>query len=497
MASLPGPTLDRETETLLRQGHAGGICLFSYNVISLEQLRDLCHALRAAAPGPLLIAADLEGGYVWRLVPPATHPPSAMACGAAGRPDLTEALAHAVGTEMRALGIDVNLAPAVDVNNNPANPVIATRSYGEDPTLVSQHALAAIRGYRAAGIAACAKHFPGHGDTSQDSHLTLPSIHHPLDRLRRVELPPFAAAIQAGVEMVMTAHVIFPALDPVLPATLSSRILGGLLRDELGFDGVICSDAMNMDAMKDRWGSVEASVLSVIAGADMICSVAPVAETESVHAALVDAMRSGRLSVAQVRRSASRMAQLKERLSGVSQPPLSAAGSPAHTNAAANLAAASITRYGAIAALPLRPDQCIAVLEVYAGPRTGAEDTRGLHGRLAEAIRRRAPNVSSLLLDSGSLEENLATARAVASQADAVVLATRNAWRSPAQQELLRTIADARQLILVALRDPYDLRFTPTGAAALAAYCDVPASIDAVAAALFGAPTTETLPVTL
>jgi len=450
------------------------------------------------APGPLLIAADLEGGYVWRLVSPATHPPSAMACGAAGRPELTEALAHAVGTEMRALGIDVNLAPAVDVNNNPANPVIATRSYGENPTLVSLHAQAAIRGYGRAGVAACAKHFPGHGDTSQDSHLTLPSIRHTLDRLRRVELPPFVAAIQAGVKMVMTAHVVFPALDPDLPATLSPRILGGLLRDDLGFDGVICSDAMNMDAVTNRWGSTEASVLSVIAGADMICSVAPVAETEAVHAALVDAMRSGRLPEAQVHRSASRVAQLKQRLSGLSQPPLTAAGRPAHASAAAHLAAASITRHGAAEALPLRHDQRIAVLEVYAGPRTGAEDTRGLHGSLAEAIRRRVPGVSSLLLDAGSLEENLSAAREVAARADVVVLATRNAWRSPIQQDLLRTIADAaRGLILIALRDPYDLRFTPTGAAALASYGDVPASIDAVAAALFGAPTPGTLPVTL
>ncbi len=504
LAALPGTDLDAGTEAMLRAGRAGGVCLFSRNVRSVAQLRELVTALRAAAPRPLLVSADLEGGYVWRLVPPATHPPSAMACGAARRPDLTRALARAVGTEMRALGIDLNLAPVVDVNNNAANPVIATRSFGESPGLVTEHAVAAVEGYHDAGVAACAKHFPGHGDTAVDSHLALPSIRHDLARLRNVELAPFAAAVAAGVDAVMTAHVVFPALDADLPATLSPRVLRGLLREELGFTGVVFSDAMGMSAVADRWGTVEACVLTVIAGADVVCSTGGPAEAADIHAALMAAIDTGRLTEAQVRESAERGLRLKLRLSETVQPDLDVVGCDEHVQVADELAAAAVTRApqppGEVrpGILPLGPESRVLVVEVYSGPRTGAEDALGMRGQLAATVRRHAAQTQELRLHLGQLEERLGDARRAAAAAEVVVLATRNAWRSEAQRALVAAVGQAApRCVLVALRDPHDLRLLPVGGEGLAAYCDVSAAVRAVTACLFGAPAPGTLPVTI
>lgn len=500
MASLPGPELDAETERLLRAGQGGSVCLFSKNVRSPAQLRSLCDALRAASGAKgadLLVAADLEGGYVWRLTPPSVHPPSAMACGAARRPDLTRQLAASVGEEMRAQGIDLNFAPVVDVNSNPANPVIATRSYGGSPELVAEHAVAAIEGYRQAGVATCAKHFPGHGDTQVDSHLSLPTIDRPMAELERIELPPFVAAIRAGVEMVMTAHVVFPALEPDSPATLSRRILHGLLRERLGFEGVVVTDAMTMQAISDRWGTVEGSVMSAVAGADVITSTGPAAQSAAIHAALVRAIQNGRLPRAQARASAERVLALKQRLLGVARPSLEVVGSPAHQEAAARLAAASITTVRDEARPALKVGQDVAVVELYAGPRTGAEDTRGLHGLLAKRIQERGARVTAVQVDVGDVEAAAQDALAAASSAAALVLATRNAWRSEAQLRFARRLlAAAPHAAVVALRDPYDLA-TLDAPTLLAAYCDVPATIDAVAAALFGAAASGTLPVPL
>lgn len=497
LSSIPGREVDAETRACLKDGTVGAIYLFSHNVESVGQLRELCAALRQAAPAPLLIAADLEGGYVWRLVPPAVHPPSAMACGATGRPDLTEALARASGTEMRALGIDVNLAPVVDVNNNPSNPVIATRSYGATPERVSEHALAAMRGLRAAGVAACAKHFPGHGDTEVDSHLALPAINHPLERLQQVELAPFRAAIAAGVELVMTAHVVFPALDPDLPATLSPAVLTGLLRRDLGFGGVICTDAMNMAAVRERWGSVPAGVRAVQAGADLVCSAGPVSEAVALHRAVMEAVRGGVVDEGQVRASATRVQSLKRRLASTLQPPLSSVGHAAHHAAARAVAEASITRHGPSSAA-LAAGERVGVIEVYAGPASEAEDRRGLEGALGRAIGQRVPGCTSLLLDLGALDGRLEEAGQLASECHLTIIATRNAWRFESQQRLITAVAGrARRLVHVALRDPYDLRLTPPGASGFAIYCDVPASVEAAAGACLGGNAPGSLPVPL
>ncbi len=264
---------------LIKNRGLGGVIFFSRNVTALDQLRRLSGQLREAASAsstglPLLISVDQEGGTVARLTEAegATVFPGNMLLGATGSPDLAYAAARATAAELRAVGVNWNYAPVVDVLNNPANPVISVRSYGEDPDLVARLGAAAVRGYQDGGVLATAKHFPGHGDTDKDSHLLLPTIPHSRQRLDQVELVPFRAAIAAGVGAIMTAHITFPALEarPGHPATLSRAVLTGLLREELGFRGLVVTDCMEMQAITRHFGAAVAAVEAVKAGADMV-----------------------------------------------------------------------------------------------------------------------------------------------------------------------------------------------------------------------------------
>ena len=253
-AGFQGTELPRETAELLAQGRLGGVILFSRNIGDPAQVRALTTALHAAAPpdAPVLLAIDQEGGRVQRLRAPWTEWPPMRHLGERDDLEATAAVATAIARELADLGIGLDFAPVVDVDTNPANPVIGDRSFSRDPSRVSRHAAAFITAMQAAGVAACAKHFPGHGDTLSDSHLELPRLEHDLDRLREVELPPFRAAIAAGVASMMTAHVLFPRLDRARPATLAPDVME-LLRGELGYDGVVFSDDLEMKAVADHF----------------------------------------------------------------------------------------------------------------------------------------------------------------------------------------------------------------------------------------------------
>ncbi|MGH3425437.1 MAG: glycoside hydrolase family 3 N-terminal domain-containing protein, partial [Nocardioidaceae bacterium] len=245
----------------------GGVCYFGHNVESPDQLRMLSEAIHAA--GPALVAIDEEGGSVTRLYARDGSPHVGPAVlGRADDPGLTAAVARLIGREVRAAGVDVDLAPVVDVNTNPSNPVIGVRSFGADPGRVARHADAFVAGLQAAGVAATAKHFPGHGDTAVDSHLGMPVIEANLGQLRARDLLPFAAAVAAGARCVMTAHIVFRALDD-RPATVSPAVIS-LLRDELGFDGLVVSDAMDMRAVVDTIGYAEGVVQALVAGVDLV-----------------------------------------------------------------------------------------------------------------------------------------------------------------------------------------------------------------------------------
>jgi beta-N-acetylhexosaminidase len=289
----------------------GGVILFRRNLQDLPQICSLTAALHAAAAAPLLIGVDQEGGRVIRLPAPFLAPPAAATLGAIGDEALTRDLARAVGRELCAAGFTWNLAPVLDVHTNPDNPVIGDRAYGRDPDRVARLGAAAIRGFADAGILATAKHFPGHGETAADSHLTLPESPQPSARWRAVEFVPFRQAIRAGVPAVMVAHLSCPALDPASPSSLSQPIITGILREELGFDGAVVSDDLTMEAIAARLDLGEAAIRFLEAGGDLILICHDPERQQAAMAAVEAAVRSHRLSEARLADSLDRIARLR------------------------------------------------------------------------------------------------------------------------------------------------------------------------------------------
>jgi beta-N-acetylhexosaminidase len=310
-----GTTLPEWVERMLREG-LGGVCLFGENIVSRAQLRELTEAIRAANPDAL-IAIDEEGGDVTRLYYDRGAPfPGNAVLGRLDDLDATRAVASAVGAELRAVGVNLDFAPDVDINSNPRNPVIGVRSFGADPALVARHSAVWVEGLQAQGVAASIKHFPGHGDTAQDSHLALPSVDVSIDELRSRELLPFAAAVRAGAFTVMTSHILLPQLDPAHPATFSAVVLEGVLRGELRFDGVIVSDALDMVGASGEIGIPTAAVRALAAGCDLLCIGTK--NTEQQLDQIVDrvssALADGELTVARLAEATVRLRQLGERI---------------------------------------------------------------------------------------------------------------------------------------------------------------------------------------
>jgi beta-N-acetylhexosaminidase len=288
------------------------VCLYGTNVASPVQLRELCAGLRAHSPNTL-IAVDEEGGDVTRLHYLTGSPqPGNAVLGRLDDVGLTAASASAIGHELAGLGINLNLAPDADVNSAPANPVIGVRSFGAEPDLVARHTAAWIRGLEDAGVASCAKHFPGHGDTTTDSHLALPRVTADAATLDARELVPFRALVAARGATVMTSHILVEALDPDHPATFSSRILQDLLRRDMGFEGVIITDALDMAGASAQTGIPEAAVRALIAGADLLClgSETGPALFEQTLTAIADAVEEGRLPVERLVDAVARTAAL-------------------------------------------------------------------------------------------------------------------------------------------------------------------------------------------
>ncbi|MEU0999542.1 glycoside hydrolase family 3 protein [Streptomyces tibetensis] len=311
----PGFTGTTAPDWLLRRLGEGlaSVGLFGRNIASPDQLASLTAQLRAERDD-VLVAIDEEGGDVTRLeVGSGSSFPGNHALGAVDDVELTHQVAHELGRRLAACGVNLNWAPSADVNSDPRNPVIGVRSFGADTDLAARHTAAYVTGLQSAGVAACTKHFPGHGDTAVDSHHALPRIDVSADVLAERELAPFRAAIAAGTRAVMSAHILVPALDPDRPATLSRRILTGLLRDELGYDGLIVTDGMEMRAIAGTYGIERGSVLAIAAGADAICVGGGLADEATVlrlRDALVAAVRAGELPEERLDEAADRVRTL-------------------------------------------------------------------------------------------------------------------------------------------------------------------------------------------
>jgi beta-N-acetylhexosaminidase len=436
---FPGHNAPRWVLDALERGLAG-VTIFGPNITGPEQLAALTAQLRRAGGQPL-VAIDEEGGDVTRIDHLTGSPyPGNAALGAVDDVALTAAVHQALGQDLAELGITVDLAPSVDVNTAADNPVIGIRSFGADPALVARHAVAAVGGLQAAGVAACAKHFPGHGSTSADTHHRIVAIEGDLDTLRRRDLVPFAAAITAGVRGVMPGHLRVPGLTGELPATLSAAALTGLLRGELGFTGVIISDALEMRAVRGVYGLAETAVRAVAAGTDLLCLGRDTSEEDylAVRRALTDAVADGRLPATRLEEAQRSVAGLRTWLAGQRRP------DGGHRAQRAHIGLVAARRAIHVSAAP-RPLADPVVLQLGAPENIAVGSVPwGLAPWVPASRLQRAP---ASLADG----ETAAVIGAALAQADGgpLVVVLRDAHRHPAAQAVVTGLLAARPDVVV------------------------------------------------
>jgi beta-N-acetylhexosaminidase len=483
---------------MVRDRHVGGMLLFTQNLGDPRHARELTGALQALAMGsgagiPLFIAMDQEGGVIYRSAAGATVWPSQMLLGAAGDEDLIERCARMTAAELRALGINVNFAPVLDVNSNPANPVIGTRSFGADPRAVAALGVRAIAAYQGAGVVAVGKHFPGHGDSDVDSHMALPVIDKSLDDLEAFELISFRAAVAAGVDAIMTAHIALPRITGGEPATLSPEVLTTLLRERMGFGGLIVTDDLEMGAIVDRYGTAEAALRAFRAGADLLLFRFTAEEQRRAYDLLLGAARREPALAARLDESVRRILRLKLRRGREQPAPMSlaAVGAAEHQAAAVEAAAAGLTLVRNDARLlPLRPgpDERLLVLAPDPDDLANVEVPAPNALRLGEAVARKHPATTALTYHLDPDQAQRAELVAAAGRGSTVIVGTYDAQLYSGQPALVEALLIAgAKVVVVSLRLPYDLDQLPAVTTYMAAYDDRTPTLTAVVAALFGA----------
>jgi beta-N-acetylhexosaminidase len=438
----------------------GGIIYFTWsnNVANPAQITGLSNGLQAASTAdggePLLIATDQEHGLVVRITAPATQLPGAMALGATHDTGAAYDAAVISGTELRAMGLNTNFAPDADVNVNPANPVIGVRSFGSDAAHVAAFAAAQVEGYQARGdLAATVKHFPGHGDTEDDSHTDLPQIDHTYEEWQEVDAPPFRAAIDAGVGAIMSAHIQFPALDPTLtPATLSKPILTGLLREELGYEGVIVTDSLAMEGVREGYGDDRIPVLALLAGIDML--LMPV-DLDLAYNAVLAAVADGELTEARIDESVTRILGLKYRLGLYDDPyadpdeVANVVGIAPHLEAAQALSDRTTTLVTNDGTLPIPVDGGSLLVTGW------GETTTNL---LTAEFTKRGFTPTRVVTGIAPTQSQIDAAVAAAAGKGFIVVSTNGVADNPTQVDLVKALAATGvPVVALGVKNPYDI----------------------------------------
>jgi len=468
----------------------GGVIYFAWsnNVNNTEQIARLSNgiqdaALRQPRKIPSLISTDQEGGVVFRV--PATELPGNMALGAGRSPQDAQTAAVIGGSELKAVGVNWNFAPVADVNVNPANPVIGVRSFSEDPRLTADLTAAQVRGYQDEGIAATTKHFPGHGDTAVDSHTGIPTIDHTRAEWESIDKPPFQAAIDQGVKAIMTAHIVVPSLDPSGdPATLSKPILTGILRNEMGYNGVVITDSLGMQGVRDKYGDARVPVLALKAGVDMLL-MPP--DLDLAYNSVLDAVKSGELTEGRINTSVKRILRLKWDLGLVQNPYVDVAHaievtrSPAHLQAAQALTDRTPTlvkNSGGL--LPLaKTGQSVLVTGAGVAPTA----------IVADRMRARGANADVQETGTNPTQTTIDAAVAAGQTHDVTVVLTNRAWMasSAGQSALVRQLtATGKPVIAVAIRDAYDIAHFTEVPAYVATYSYSGVSLESAVRVLYG-----------
>ncbi|MEV5337587.1 glycoside hydrolase family 3 protein [Streptomyces sp. NPDC052676] len=490
----------RTPAELVAKYRLGGVIYFAWahNTRSPRQIAALSNGLQRASLAlphrlPLLISTDQEHGIVARIGRPATLFPGAMAIGAGRSRTDARALGRIAGKELRAMGVRQDYSPVADVNVNPANPVIGVRSFGADPRAVAELVAAETVGYQRSGVAATAKHFPGHGDTETDSHYGFPVIKHTREQWETLDAPPFRAAIEAGIDSIMTAHILVPALDDSGdPATLSRPILTGILRERLGYDGVVVTDALDMAGVRQKYGDDRVPVLALKAGVDQLLN-AP--KLDLAWNAVLKAVQDGELTEERLEESILRVLRLKAKVGLLDDPWTDeeavdrTVGTPLHLRTADRVAERTTTllvNEGGL--LPLSPDDTPRLLVVGADPASPSGTTGPPTGTLARALTEQGFTATALSTGTAPSPAVVERAVAAAADADAVVVATYNVTATSTQKTLVeRLLATGRPVVAVAVRNPYDVARLPGVRAYLATYSWTDVELRAAARVIAGA----------
>ncbi|MGW1163597.1 glycoside hydrolase family 3 protein [Streptomyces sp. NPDC002519] len=489
----------RTAAELVAKYRVGGIIYFTWahNTRTPHQIADLSNGIQQASLAqprglPVLIATDQEHGIVARVGKPATLFPGAMAIGAGGSRTDARTLGRISGAELHALGIRQAYAPDADVNVNPANPVIGVRSFGADPDAVAGLVAAEVTGCQASGISATAKHFPGHGDTAVDSHFGFPVITHSRELWEKLDAVPFRAAIRAGIDAIMTAHIMVPALDDSGdPATLSHPILTGILREELGYDGVVVTDSLGMEGVRQKYGADRVPVLALKAGADQLLNPPSL---DLAWNAVLTAVRSGELTEARLDESLLRILRLKAKLELLDRPYVTAdgvdrtVGTPGHLRTADRIADRTTTLLvNQRGLLPLSRRTHGRLLVVGADPASPSGTDGPPTTVLANAFTALGFTATALSTGTAPAPEVIEQAVTAAGDADAVVVATYNVSATSSQRTLVtRLAATGKPVVVLAVRNPYDVAQLPDATAALASYSWTDVELRAAARVIAG-----------
>ncbi|MFI7399150.1 glycoside hydrolase family 3 protein [Streptomyces sp. NPDC049541] len=489
----------RTAAELIAKYRVGGIIYFTWahNTKDPHQIADLSNGIQRASLSqprglPVLVTTDQEHGIVCRVGRPATLFPGAMAMGAGGSREDARTLGRISGAELRAMGINQDYSPDADVNINPANPVIGVRSFGADPDAVAALVAAEVAGYQRSSVAATAKHFPGHGDTAVDSHYGFPVITHSRQLWEKLDAVPFRAAVKAGIDSIMTAHIQFPALDDSGdPATLSRPILTGILREELGYDGVVVTDSLGMQGVRTKYGDDRVPVLALKAGVDQLLNPPDLATAWN---AVLKAVQDGELTESRLDESILRILRLKARLRLFDEPYVSHKGVDRTVGTAAHLAAADrvaertttlLVNKGGL--LPLSRRTHRKVLVVGADPASPSGTTGPPTGVLASALTEVGFTATALSTGTAPSAATVAAAVAAAQDADAVVVGTYNVTAGSSQRTLVEQLAaTGRPVVAIAIRNPYDVSQLPSVSAHLATYSWTDVELRAAARVIAG-----------
>lgn len=486
MAGFHGTTVTDEVVSLIRDYKVGNIILFSRNIESAEQLFKLTQDLQRVALKeigiPLFISIDQEGGMVTRIYDDATYFPGAMTIAATNDVKNAYEVADKMGEELLALGINMDLAPVLDVNNNPKNPVIGVRSFSDDPQMVSDYGIAAIKGLQN-HVIATAKHFPGHGDTHVDSHLALPTVEKTKEELEKFEFKPFVEAIKNGVKAIMSSHINFTHLtENNLPVTLSKRVLTDMLRNNMGFEGLIVTDGIEMKAIDDHYGAVEATLMSVNAGANLVCICHDLPYQTGAVYRILEALEKNEMSMETLNERVSRILKFKEDLQPIDLDRPYSKVKTLIENKENKVMAKNVVKDAVtlIKGETLKLKEKALIITTLPKATTIADDTDGKN-LLSQSIKRLIPTLKVKEISVNPTEVEILEVMELAQNFDQIIFTTYNGNVYQSQLKLVNELITLdKDLHVLALRNPYDLYYSPAIKNYVAFYEYTPNAIEVI-----------------